>query len=161
ARLYQLCDVSLRGVIWHAAHRHTVAFGQGDIQQDRGLLCVFKEEFVEIAKSEQQKRIGRDAASEPPVLLYHWSERVPHCFRIRSGRANCEFGMRSGENSLPAWGVRIQSGAGSHEFYPPLVWRPARHILVCFFSRSFPRGPARSKESAGPSRGQTGADLGH
>ena len=27
ARLNQLCDVSLRGMIWHAAHRHTVALG--------------------------------------------------------------------------------------------------------------------------------------
>jgi hypothetical protein len=97
-------------VIGNTAHRHAVALGQCDVQQDRGLLCVFKEQFIEVAEPEQQERICRDAASEPPVLLHHWSESVGHDFRIKSARANCEFGMWIGKNSFSAGGVRLQCG---------------------------------------------------
>jgi hypothetical protein len=51
-------------------------------------------------------------------------------------------------------------GTGSHEFYPPLVWRPARHILFSFSFR-FSRGYARSKESSSAFGGRACADLGH
>jgi hypothetical protein len=43
-------------------------------------------------------------------LLHHGSKRVPHDFRIKSARVNCEFGLRIGKNSLPAGGVHLQSG---------------------------------------------------
>jgi hypothetical protein len=42
--------------------------------------------------------------------------------------------MWIGKNSLPAGGVRLQSGRGPHEFHRSFVWRPARHILFSFFS---------------------------
>src|SRR2546430_1631196 len=41
-RLDQLRDITLCRVIWHAAHRHAVAFLQRDIEQARCLLCVLK-----------------------------------------------------------------------------------------------------------------------
>jgi hypothetical protein len=69
--------------------------------------------------------------------------------------------MWIGKNSLPAGGVRHQSGRDPHEFHPSFAWPPARHILFSFFSRSFSRGHTRSKESASAFCGPAGADFGH
>src|SRR5947199_3004975 len=98
----------------HTSAHHCVWLGPHSARP--GFLCVFKEEFIEIAEPEQQKRICGDAPSEPPILLHHWSERVPHDSRIKSRRTNCEFelskapqcrrGIR-GRKSALRWNVQI------------------------------------------------------
>jgi hypothetical protein len=89
----ELCHVGLRCVIRHATHGHAVPLGQCDVEKRGCFLRVFKKQLIKISKAKEQKRISRNAAPQAPILLHHWGERVAHCSRIKSGGANCEFGI--------------------------------------------------------------------
>jgi hypothetical protein len=52
--LDELRNVTLRGVIRHAAHRHAVAMRQGEIKQARGFLGVVEKELIKITEPKEQ-----------------------------------------------------------------------------------------------------------
>jgi len=52
----QTANVPFRGVERHTAHRHTVALGQGHVQNRCRNLRVFEEKFVEIPETKKEKR---------------------------------------------------------------------------------------------------------
>ena len=97
--LDQLRDIILRGMIWHPAHRHAVAFRQRDIQQTSGFLRILEKQLVKIAEPKEQQHIRRDASAQPLVLLHHRSQRVRHPTKMKSAAANCEFRFLGGPPS--------------------------------------------------------------
>jgi hypothetical protein len=56
--------------------------------------------------------------------------------------------------------VFVSNVGGPYECHSSFAWRPAQHILFCFFFR-FSCCHARSIESASAFCGRAGADLGH
>ena len=91
--LDQLGNVTLGGMVRHAAHRHLVPLGQRHVEQRRRLLRVLKKQFVKITEPKEQQRIGRNTFPQPLILLHHRGERVLHHPRIKSPGRNCEFGI--------------------------------------------------------------------
>ncbi len=95
--LDELCDVTLRRVIRHAAHRDAVPMGQRQVQQPGSFLGVVEKKLIEIPEPEEQQRIRRDAGAEPLVLLHHRGERVGHgVSTLESPRPFCEFVIQAG-----------------------------------------------------------------
>ena len=90
SRLDEFRDIILSGVIRHAAHRHAVAMGEREIEQTGRFLRVVEKELVEIAQAKEQQRVRRHARAQPLVLLHHWSERVRHALKMKSGSPDCE-----------------------------------------------------------------------
>ena len=88
--LDELGDVTLGGVIRHAAHRDAVAMSEGEVQQSGGLLGVLEKQLVEVAEPKEQERIRRHGRAQPLVLLHHRGQRVGHGFRMESPGSDCE-----------------------------------------------------------------------
>ena len=66
----ELGQVGGDGVIRHAAHRHLLPRGQGDVQDGRGGPGVLVEHLVEIAQAEEQEGVGMELL-DAEILLHH------------------------------------------------------------------------------------------
>jgi hypothetical protein len=71
-------DVTLGGVVGHAAHRDCVTFGQGKIKQAGSDFRILEKEFVKIAEPKKEKSISGHARPEPLILAHHWGEGINH-----------------------------------------------------------------------------------
>src|SRR4029453_2477335 len=56
-RFNQLSDITLRRMVWNAAHWNAIALGQRDVEQSRCFPGVLEEQFVKISQSNKQKRV--------------------------------------------------------------------------------------------------------
>src|SRR5205823_5215744 len=88
--LNELRDVTLRRVIWHAAHRDVVAMSEREIQQTGGLLRIVEKQLVKITEPKKEERVRRDGCAQPLVLLHHGRQRVGHASRMESPGRYCE-----------------------------------------------------------------------
>jgi hypothetical protein len=75
AELDQLRQVAVDGVVGNAGHGDRLAGGlaargQRDVEQARGLLGIFKEQFVEISHAEEQQLVGVLCLGAQPLLHY-------------------------------------------------------------------------------------------
>ena len=69
----ELRQVGADGVIGHAAHRHLLPRGQGDLEDRRRGPGVLVEHLVEVAQAEEQQGVGMELL-DAEILLHHGGE---------------------------------------------------------------------------------------
>ncbi|OQB90324.1 MAG: hypothetical protein BWX84_01973 [Verrucomicrobia bacterium ADurb.Bin118] len=74
SRAEQPSDVTIRGVKRQAAHRHTIAGGEREVQQRRARLGVFEEHLVKIPQPKQQQCVLGQFAFDAAILRHHGRE---------------------------------------------------------------------------------------
>lgn len=66
--------VGAGAVVGDAAHGDVAAFGEGDVEEGRGLAGVVEEHFVEVAEAEEEEGVGGKLAADVLVLAHHGGE---------------------------------------------------------------------------------------
>src|SRR5216110_3440275 len=108
------------------------------------------------------RAVERNAAPQPSILLHHWSQRVPHYFRIKSRGTNCEYGMRVSKISLLASECSPKNRGVDFDEPPcSFVQQAAAHIRICSCAGSPVGSHALAKQSTAAFLGSAGFDLGH